>query len=197
MRSGAVRFVLFFCFLSPVAVRGESAWDQLRIGMTEVEAEAILGASPAAQRRAGLCRVDLQPSRRAGVLWSSDRLVGAAGRQGPRASGRRMAGAAARGRAGGHISAQAEPLSAGGGTSRADRAGGRALGRSLQAVRWLEPTRIRYGYNRNAARRALKSTRPADHGALISADDLPARIAASVASSPSRRAMAAAFNCCG
>ena len=25
-------------------MRGESAWDQLRIGMTEVEAEAILGA---------------------------------------------------------------------------------------------------------------------------------------------------------
>ena len=39
-----MRFVLFFCFLSPVAMRGESAWDQLRIGMTEVEAEAILGA---------------------------------------------------------------------------------------------------------------------------------------------------------
>ncbi len=43
MKSGAMRLILVFCFLSPLAVRGQSAWDQLRIGMTEVEAEAILG----------------------------------------------------------------------------------------------------------------------------------------------------------
>jgi hypothetical protein len=30
MKNGAVRFILVFCFLSPVVAWGESTWDQLR-----------------------------------------------------------------------------------------------------------------------------------------------------------------------
>ncbi|MSU53397.1 MAG: hypothetical protein CK538_10410 [Opitutia bacterium] len=51
MKNGAVRFILVFCFLSSVAARGKSAWDQLRIGMPEFEAEAMLG--PPLLRSAG------------------------------------------------------------------------------------------------------------------------------------------------
>jgi hypothetical protein len=49
MKNGAVRFILVFCFLSSVAARGASAWDQLRTVTFLPKPNRYL---PAAERRA-------------------------------------------------------------------------------------------------------------------------------------------------
>jgi hypothetical protein len=49
MKNGVVRFILVFCFLSSVAARGSSAWDQLR---TVAFLPKLIRDLPAAERRA-------------------------------------------------------------------------------------------------------------------------------------------------